>query len=82
MLVVNPVPEFDAIPRAEIEPAIAQASREARAKQIHGQALTPFLLQRVSDLTARRSQRANLSLLRNNAQLAAEIAVAMGPYRK
>ncbi len=82
ILVVNPVPEFDAIPRTEIEPAIAQASKEAREKRIHGQELTPFLLQRVSDLTARRAMCANLSLLRNNAQLAGEIAVALVPYRK
>lgn len=82
VVVANPVPEFDAIPRAEIEPAIAQASKEALEKHIHGPALTPFLLQRVSDLTVKRAMRANLSLLRNNAQLAAEIAVAVPPYRK
>ena len=77
VLVANPIPEFDAIPRTEIEPVIARASREAQEKKIHGQALTPFLLQRVSDLSAKRSMRANLSLLLNNARLAAEIAVAM-----
>lgn len=82
ILVVNPVPEFDAIPQAEIEPAITQASKEAREKHIHGQALTPFLLQRVSDLTARRAMRANLALLRSNAQLAGEVAVALSAYRK
>lgn len=77
VLVANPVPEFDAIPASEIEPIIARASKEAQEKGIRGQALTPFLLQRVSDLTTKRSVRANLSLLVNNAQLAAEIAVAM-----
>lgn len=82
VLVVNPVPESDSIPRTEIEPIIVKASEEAKEKKIHGQALTPFLLQRVSDLSAKKSMRANLSLLRNNAQLAAEIAVAMLPYQK
>ncbi len=82
VVVANPVPEFDAIPKAEIDPAIEQASKEAREKKIHGQELTPFLLQRVSELTVRRSMRANLALLRNNAQLAAEIAVAVPPYKK
>ncbi len=77
VLVANPVPELDAIPRTEIEPIIQRASKEAQDKKIHGQALTPFLLQRVSDLTAKRSMRANLALLLNNARLAAEIAVAM-----
>jgi pseudouridine-5'-phosphate glycosidase len=82
VLVVNPVPDLDAIPRSEIEPIIDKAVKEAEAKKIHGQALTPFLLQRVSELTAHRSMRANLSLLRNNAQLAAEIAVAMASAKK
>ena len=82
VLVVNPVPESDSIPRTEIEPIIVKASEEAKEKKIHGQALTPFLLERVSDLSAKKSMRANLSLLRNNAQLAAEIAVAMLPYQK
>ncbi|HEX8991095.1 MAG TPA: pseudouridine-5'-phosphate glycosidase, partial [Anaerolineales bacterium] len=82
VLVTNPVPERDAIPQSEIEPVIARASKEALDKKIHGQALTPFLLQRVSEMTAKRSMRANLSLLLNNAQLAAEIAIAMSYLQK
>ena len=76
ILVVNPVPAMEAIPQSEMEPIIEQASREARDKKIHGQKLTPFLLQRISDLTKGRSMRANLSLLLNNARLAAQIAHA------
>ena len=76
VLVANPVPGADAIPQSEMEPIIEQASREARDKKIHGQQLTPFLLQRISDLTRGRSMRANLSLLLNNARLAAQIAHA------
>ncbi len=82
VLVANPVPEMDAIPRSEIEPVIERASKEAQEKKVHGQALTPFLLQRVSELTAKRSMRANLSLLINNAQLAAETAVALAIIQK
>jgi pseudouridylate synthase len=76
VLVANPVPGGDAIPQSEMDPIIEQASREARDKKIHGQKLTPFLLQRISDLTKGRSMRANLSLLLNNARLAAQIAHA------
>ena len=76
VLVANPVPAMEAIPQSEMEPIIEQASREARDKKIHGQKLTPFLLQRISDLTKGRSMRANLSLLLNNARLAAQIAHA------
>jgi pseudouridylate synthase len=76
ILVANPVPAADAIPQPEMEPIIEQASREAQDKKINGQQLTPFLLQRISDLTKGRSMRANLSLLLNNARLAAQIAHA------
>ena len=76
VLVANPVPDADAIARSKIEPIIEQVSREAQEKEIHGQELTPFLLQRISDLTKGQSMRANLSLLLNNARLAAQIAHA------
>ncbi|MFZ1768180.1 MAG: pseudouridine-5'-phosphate glycosidase [Caldilinea sp.] len=39
--------------------------------------VTPFLLTRIAELTGERSLRANLALLRNNAAIAAEIAVAL-----
>jgi pseudouridine-5'-phosphate glycosidase len=76
VLVTNPVPAEDAISNHEMDPIIEQASREAQEKKIHGKQLTPFLLQRISDLTKGRSMRANLSLLLNNAHLAAQIAHA------
>lgn len=77
VLVANPVPQEDAIPKAEMEPFIAQANQEAHEKGVHGQGLTPFLLQRISELTHGKSMRANLSLLLNNARLAAQIATAL-----
>lgn len=76
ILVANPVPGPDAISQSEMEPIIERASREAQQKEIHGQKLTPFLLQRISDLTKGRSMRTNLSLLLNNARVAAQIAHA------
>ncbi|MGZ6347391.1 MAG: pseudouridine-5'-phosphate glycosidase [Anaerolineales bacterium] len=74
ILVTNPAPENEAIPKHELEPIIANASREAQEKKIHGQELTPFLLRRVSELTNGKSLRTNLALLLNNAHLAARIA--------
>ena len=76
VLVTNPVPATDAIPAAEMNPIIEAASKEAQQKKIHGQKLTPFLLERISSLTKARSMRANLSLLLNNARVAAQIAHA------
>jgi len=77
VLVVNPVPITDAISKSEMEPMIEKASKEAKQKGVHGQKLTPFLLQRISELTHAKSMRANLSLLLNNARLAAQIAHAL-----
>jgi pseudouridine-5'-phosphate glycosidase len=77
VLVANPVPAGDGIPRSEMEPHIEQANKEARQKEIHGKELTPFLLSRISELTRGKSMQANLSLLLNNARLAAQIAVAL-----
>ena len=77
VLVANPVPITDAISKSEMEPMIEKASKEAQQQGIHGQKLTPFLLQRISELTHAKSMRANLSLLLNNARLAAQIAHAL-----
>lgn len=77
VLVANPVPEAEAIPKSEMEPFIEQANQEAHEQGIHGQAVTPFLLNRINELTKGKSMRANLSLLLNNARLAAQIARAL-----
>jgi pseudouridylate synthase len=77
VLVANPVPITEAIPWSVMEPVIEKANQEARDKEIHGKDLTPFLLNRINELTKGKSMRANLSLLLNNARLAAQIARAL-----
>ena len=74
VLVTVPPPVEVALPNDEVERAINQALEEAIIADIHGQAVTPFLLRRISELTGGASLRANLGLLRNNARVAAEIA--------
>mgnify|MGYP001120970316 CR=1 FL=1 len=74
VLVCVPPPEEVALPTEAVAGAINQALAEAQAAGIHGQAVTPFLLQRVGELTHGSSLRTNLSLLRNNARVAAQIA--------
>ena len=76
VLVANPVPMAEAISKSEMEPWIQKASKEAMEKGVHGKEVTPFLLQRLNELTNGKSMRANLSLLLNNARLAAQIARA------
>jgi len=82
ILVTNPVPAGDAIPKPEMDTIIKQASQEAIEKGIRGQELTPFLLQRISELSNGRSIRTNLALLLNNALLAAQIAKKMAVYMR
>ena len=77
LLVANPVPETAAISKSEMEPYIMRANQEAHEQGVHGKAVTPFLLSRISELTEGKSLRANLALLLNNARLAAEVANVM-----
>ncbi|WP_199260438.1 pseudouridine-5'-phosphate glycosidase [Paracoccus binzhouensis] len=76
-LVVNPIPPEAEIPRAEMIPVVEQALAEAEAQGIAAKAVTPFLLQRIFELTQGRSLQANIALVLNNARLAARIAAAM-----
>ncbi|MAN56265.1 MAG: pseudouridine-5'-phosphate glycosidase [Paracoccus sp. (in: a-proteobacteria)] len=76
-LVANPIPHEAEIPRDRIMPVIEQALAEAAAQKIATKQVTPFLLQRIFELTEGRSLHSNIALVLNNARLAAEIAAAM-----
>lgn len=77
LLVAAPVPEGEEIPAKEIEPLIEQAVADSEAAGLRSSEVTPYLLKRITELTGDRSLRANLALLRNNARVAAAIAVAL-----
>jgi pseudouridine-5'-phosphate glycosidase len=77
LLVTVPVPAGAALDEDEMEAFIAQAAAEADARGIHGAAATPWLLNRVRELTDGRSLEANVALLRNNATIAAQIAAEL-----
>ena len=50
---------------------------EAAAQGLRSAQVTPFLLTRIAELTGERSLRANLALLKNNARVAAKIAMEL-----
>ena len=77
VLVTVPPPEEYAMSPREVKRAVSQALTEASEAKISGQAVTPFLLDRLRQLTGGESLRANVGLLVNNAQVAGEIALAM-----
>lgn len=73
-LVANPIPPDAEIPRDEIAPHIEAALAEAAAQGIAAKSVTPFLLQRIFELTAGRSLASNIALVLNNARLGSAIA--------
>ncbi len=76
VLIVNPVPVESEIPAKEMEGHIAAAISMATQQGIRGKEVTPFVLGAILDLTEGRSLVTNIALVRNNARLAARIAVA------
>lgn len=76
VVVANPIPAEFEIPAAEIAPWIDEALVAAKAGGIRGKDVTPFLLARLAQKTGGRSLAANIALVKNNAKLAAAIAVA------
>ncbi len=76
VIVANPIPEADEILAAEIEPVIAAALQKTDRLGISGKDVTPFLLAEIAKTTKGRSLQANIALVKNNAKVAAEIAVA------
>ena len=73
-LVANPIPLAAEIPLAEIMPVVETALAEAEAQGIAAKQVTPFLLDRIFELTGGKSLASNIELVLNNARLAAEIA--------
>jgi pseudouridine-5'-phosphate glycosidase len=77
LLIANPIPEDKALDAAAIEARIAEAVAEAKARGIIKKDVTPFLLGRIVELTEGRSLEANMALVKNNATLAAQVAVEL-----
>ena len=75
--IFNPIPVQHSIPQKEMEIVIEEAIRECNNQGIIGKDITPFLLQRVVEVTKGRSLTANIGLIGDNARVGAEIAVAL-----
>lgn len=76
VLIANPVPAEREIISDEMEIHIQIALNAAREKNISGKEVTPFLLKYIADHTKGESLEANIALIRHNARVGAEIAVA------
>jgi pseudouridine-5'-phosphate glycosidase len=76
-LVTVPVPEDAEIPADSLQEVLAEALVEAEKQRIAGRELTPFLLSRMAERSGGATLLSNISLLENNARVAAEIALAL-----
>lgn len=77
VVIANPIPEESEMEYTAINEAIQQALQEADRQDIKGKAITPFLLDRIKQITEGKSLEANIKLVYNNAALAAKIASAL-----
>jgi len=75
-LIANPIPLADEIGYSDIGPIIDAALQDATHAGIAAKDVTPFLLDRIFELTQGRSLTSNIALVLNNARLAASIAIA------
>ena len=77
----NPVPREMEIPAAQIDHIVEQALEEAKQQGIGGKRVTPYLLKRINELTSGQSLKTNIALVKNNARVGAELAVALAALK-
>ena len=77
VLLTVPIPVEDEIPESRINAVLAAALDASASAGVSGPAVTPYVLERIEKETDGESIPANLALARNNANLAARVAVAL-----
>ena len=82
IIIAVPIPDQFAADGDEISTAIHRALREALEQSVMGNAITPFVLARVAELTQGRSITTNLALVKNNVKVGSQIAVELSNIRR
>jgi pseudouridylate synthase len=77
VILAVPVPAEASLSRDEVERQVARAVAAAERAAVRGAELTPFLLRELGDATDGRAIEANIALLRANARVAAQVALAL-----
>ena len=77
IVIANPIPEEYALSRTYVNRIVDKAILEATKKGIKGKKLTPYLLNRINELSEGKCLRANIELVKNNARVGAKIATAI-----
>ena len=81
LLIAVPIPAEYSASDELIEQAIQGALAEASRLRITGKRVTPFLLERISQITKGQSLASNLALIKNNARVSGRIAVELNKIR-
>ncbi|MFS1512396.1 pseudouridine-5'-phosphate glycosidase [Chengkuizengella sp. SCS-71B] len=82
IVITNPVPKEDELSPEFMNQIIDQALSEAKENNISGKETTPFLLDKVKELTKGQSLVTNIALVKNNANIGAQIAVQLHALKK
>lgn len=77
VLITNPIPEAYSLNYDRIEKVILKALENMKTNSVQGQETTPYLLNKIKELTDGKSLASNLALVYNNAALAASIAASL-----
>ena len=76
-----PIPERDSIDNSIMEKEINKALEECKERGIIGKHVTPYVLEKLNELSKGESLKANLSLIRNNAKVGAQISSELANIR-
>ena len=77
VLVTNPVPSSNEIPEKQVREWIIEALEETKSLSIIGKEITPFVLDYIRIASDGKSVGSNISLVKNNAKLASQIAIEL-----
>ncbi|XP_047238373.1 pseudouridine-metabolizing bifunctional protein C1861.05 isoform X3 [Girardinichthys multiradiatus] len=80
VLLAVPIPEEHAAVGHLIQETIQTAVTAVSSEGIIGRDVTPFILQKVNDLTQGKSLQANIALIYNNAKVGSQIACALSKW--
>jgi pseudouridylate synthase len=80
VVVANPIPKEYSLDEKLITKAIEKALVEADLNKVKGKDITPFLLSKVKEITGGESLASNIELMKNNAKLAAQIALSFSSH--
>jgi pseudouridine-5'-phosphate glycosidase len=73
IIIANPVPKEYTLSMEYMNEMIEEAVGEAKKEGIKGKSLTPYLLNKIKELTGGKSLQANIELIKDNARVSAKI---------